>query len=314
MGGAQIFFKREDLNHTGSHKINNALGQGLLAKQMGKTTAEVMKLSERGLTRVMEEIELPLVPVLRSMEGAEGEGSQPMLGRRVVVYGGGNTAIDVARTAKRLGATDAVVVYRRTRDRMPAHDSEVEEALAEGVRKFEAQARAQGRLPAPEGGIGHLVIREDAGAVGRIGLEPGELPVAGPFEEDPDQIKRQPGPCDRRNRCGIATGKDSDLRRAGDQHQQHSLAKPDLGQRGEGEPPGLSVFLQDPDIALVLALTPPAAQQMDPEPKAPGRGHRHDQRGERTRRGLHLHPADQSHQPHPRSPEGIDERDVTQSH
>jgi 2-oxoacid:acceptor oxidoreductase delta subunit (pyruvate/2-ketoisovalerate family) len=57
----------------------------------------------------------------------------PMLGRRVVVYGGGNTALDAARTAKRLGATDALVVYRRTRERMPAHDSEVEEALAEGV-------------------------------------------------------------------------------------------------------------------------------------------------------------------------------------
>ena len=56
-----------------------------------------------------------------------------MLGRRVVVYGGGNTAIDVARTARRLGATEAVIVYRRTRERMPAHDFEVEEALEEGV-------------------------------------------------------------------------------------------------------------------------------------------------------------------------------------
>jgi 2-oxoacid:acceptor oxidoreductase delta subunit (pyruvate/2-ketoisovalerate family) len=63
------------------------------------------------------------------MEGEE----KPLLGRRVVVYGGGNTAMDVARTAKRLGASDAIVVYRRTRDRMPAHDVEVEEALEEGV-------------------------------------------------------------------------------------------------------------------------------------------------------------------------------------
>jgi NADPH-dependent glutamate synthase beta subunit-like oxidoreductase len=55
------------------------------------------------------------------------------LGRRVAVYGGGNTAMDAARTARRLGATEAVVVYRRTRDRMPAHESELEEALAEGV-------------------------------------------------------------------------------------------------------------------------------------------------------------------------------------
>lgn len=37
LGGAQIYFKREDLNHTGAHKINNVLGQALLAKKMGKT-------------------------------------------------------------------------------------------------------------------------------------------------------------------------------------------------------------------------------------------------------------------------------------
>jgi len=72
---------------------------------------------------------LDAVAVLRSMEGEQ----KPMLGRRVVVYGGGNTAIDVARTAKRLGATEAVIVYRRTREKMPAHDFEVEEALQEGV-------------------------------------------------------------------------------------------------------------------------------------------------------------------------------------
>ena len=57
----------------------------------------------------------------------------PRLGRRVVVVGGGDTAVDAARTARRLGATDAVIVYRRTRGRMPAHDEELEAALAEGV-------------------------------------------------------------------------------------------------------------------------------------------------------------------------------------
>ena len=72
---------------------------------------------------------LDAVSLLGSMEG----GGPPLLGRRVAVYGGGNTAMDAARTARRLGATDAVVVYRRTRDRMPAHDVEVEEALEEGV-------------------------------------------------------------------------------------------------------------------------------------------------------------------------------------
>jgi 2-oxoacid:acceptor oxidoreductase delta subunit (pyruvate/2-ketoisovalerate family) len=72
---------------------------------------------------------LDAVSVLRSMEGE----SKPMLGRRVVVYGGGNTALDVARTAKRLGASESIIVYRRTREKMPAHDFELEEALQEGV-------------------------------------------------------------------------------------------------------------------------------------------------------------------------------------
>jgi len=61
------------------------------------------------------------------------EGDPPLLGRRVVVYGGGDTALDAARTAKRLGATDAVIVYRRNRERMPAHGEELEQALGEGV-------------------------------------------------------------------------------------------------------------------------------------------------------------------------------------
>ena len=73
---------------------------------------------------------LDAVSVLHGMEDAD----PPKLGRRVVVYGGGNTAMDAARTARRLGATDAVVVYRRTRERMPAHDFEVQEAIEEGVR------------------------------------------------------------------------------------------------------------------------------------------------------------------------------------
>jgi NADPH-dependent glutamate synthase beta subunit-like oxidoreductase len=72
---------------------------------------------------------LDALSVLRSMDGTD----KPLLGRRVVVYGGGNTAIDVARSARRLGADEAVIVYRRTRERMPAHDFEVEEALQEGV-------------------------------------------------------------------------------------------------------------------------------------------------------------------------------------
>ena len=73
---------------------------------------------------------LDAVSVLHGLE----QGDRPMLGRRVAVYGGGNTALDTARTAKRLGASDALVVYRRTQERMPAHESEVREAEEEGIR------------------------------------------------------------------------------------------------------------------------------------------------------------------------------------
>lgn len=72
---------------------------------------------------------LDALAVLRDMD----RGDPPLLGRRVLVYGGGNTALDVARTAKRLGATETLIVYRRNREKMPAHDFEVEEALDEGI-------------------------------------------------------------------------------------------------------------------------------------------------------------------------------------
>lgn len=61
-------------------------------------------------------------------------GQPPLLGRRVVVYGGGNTAMDAARTAKRLGATETMIVYRRDREHMPAHEFEADEAIEEGVK------------------------------------------------------------------------------------------------------------------------------------------------------------------------------------
>ncbi len=61
------------------------------------------------------------------------EGDPPLLGRHVVVYGGGDTAVDAARTARRLGATDPVVVYRRNQERMRADPQELEEALGEGI-------------------------------------------------------------------------------------------------------------------------------------------------------------------------------------
>jgi NADPH-dependent glutamate synthase beta subunit-like oxidoreductase len=73
-----------------------------------------------------------VMPGLRFLREVN-RGESPAIGRRVVVVGGGNTAIDCARTALRLGS-DVVVLYRRGRAEMPAHPEEVEHAVCEGVR------------------------------------------------------------------------------------------------------------------------------------------------------------------------------------
>ncbi len=61
-------------------------------------------------------------------------GERPVIGRRVAVYGGGNTAMDAARVARRLGADESVIVYRRTLEQMPAHAEERISAEQEGVK------------------------------------------------------------------------------------------------------------------------------------------------------------------------------------
>ncbi len=67
-------------------------------------------------------------------------GEQPHSGERVIVTGGGNTAIDAARTALRLGASEVTILYRRSREEMPAIAAEIEEALAEGITLVERVA------------------------------------------------------------------------------------------------------------------------------------------------------------------------------
>jgi NADPH-dependent glutamate synthase beta subunit-like oxidoreductase/coenzyme F420-reducing hydrogenase delta subunit len=67
---------------------------------------------------------------LRQVHG----GSHVNLGDRVVVIGGGNVAMDAARTARRLGPNEVTIVYRRSEKEMPAYDKEVEEAKEEGVK------------------------------------------------------------------------------------------------------------------------------------------------------------------------------------
>jgi NADPH-dependent glutamate synthase beta subunit-like oxidoreductase/Pyruvate/2-oxoacid:ferredoxin oxidoreductase delta subunit len=75
----------------------------------------------------------PIVDAVSFLRGV-ASGERPAIGRRVAVYGGGNTAMDAARVARRLGAEEALIVYRRTREQMPAHEEEAEDAEREGVR------------------------------------------------------------------------------------------------------------------------------------------------------------------------------------
>ena len=69
-----------------------------------------------------------------SFLNSANDGEPVKIGRRVAIYGGGNTAMDAARTAKRLGAVEAMIIYRRDRSSMPAHDFEADEAIEEGIK------------------------------------------------------------------------------------------------------------------------------------------------------------------------------------
>ncbi len=92
---------------------------------IGAGAAKHVDIPARDAARVLDAVSL-----LHDVSSGE----PPRLGRRVVVYGGGNTAMDAARTAKRLGAEDALIVYRRDRAHMPARAFEADEAIEEGVR------------------------------------------------------------------------------------------------------------------------------------------------------------------------------------
>lgn len=90
-----------------------------------------------------------------------GKGAE--LGDRVAVIGGGNAAIDSARTALRLGAKEVTIIYRRTRAEMPASPEEIDEALAEGVQiHFLA---APSRIISHDGRVELECIRMELGAM-----------------------------------------------------------------------------------------------------------------------------------------------------
>ncbi len=92
--------------------------------------------------------------------GANPAGANPAgaikVGRRVAVIGGGNVATDAARTARRLGAGEVDLIYRRTRSEMPAYDEEIEGAVHEGV-TLRFLTAPKSVSPAPDCGSGGLM-------------------------------------------------------------------------------------------------------------------------------------------------------------
>ena len=92
---------------------------------IGAEVSRHVEIPARDAARVLDAVTF--------LRGADA-GEAPRLGRRVIVYGGGNTAMDAARTARRLGADEALIVYHRDRVHMPARAFEADEAIEEGIK------------------------------------------------------------------------------------------------------------------------------------------------------------------------------------
>ena len=114
-----------------NHKVEDVLAE----KESGKFDAVFIAIG----AHLSKRVDIPardagtiLDAVSFLRKAASGEA--PKLGRRVAIYGGGNTAMDAARTARRLGAEEALIIYRRDREHMPAHPFEADEAMEEGVK------------------------------------------------------------------------------------------------------------------------------------------------------------------------------------
>jgi formate dehydrogenase (NADP+) beta subunit len=114
-----------------NHKVDDLLAEKVdghfdaVFVAIGASISKHVDIPARDAARVLD-----AVSFLRGVS----TGERPLLGRRVVVYGGGNTAMDAARTAKRLGAEETLIIYHRDRAHMSARAFEADEALEEGVK------------------------------------------------------------------------------------------------------------------------------------------------------------------------------------
>ncbi len=110
-------------------------------------------------------------------------GTSPDLGRRIVVVGGGDVAMDCARSARRLSDGRVEILYRRTLDEMPAHHEEIEDLAAEGItiRELVAPLRAiaqDGRLAALECGVMELGEPDGSGRPRPVAIPGGEITLS----------------------------------------------------------------------------------------------------------------------------------------
>ena len=156
LGGARIFLKREDLNHTGAHKVNNVLGQALLARRMGKTRL----IAETGA----------------GMHGVATATAAALLGLPCVVYMG---ALDVARQApnvdrmRALGA-EVVAVQSGSRTLKDAMNEAIRDWAASAEHTFYVIGTVAGPAPYPEmvkafqSVIGREARRQCLDKVGRL--------------------------------------------------------------------------------------------------------------------------------------------------
>jgi NADH-quinone oxidoreductase subunit F len=109
------------------------------------------------------------------------------VGRNVAIIGGGNVAVDVARTALRLGAESVTVLYRRTREEMPAYAEEVEEALNEGV-KFEFLVAPKEIVVGNGAAKGVRCLRMELGEFDRSGRRRPKERAGADFVAEADQV------------------------------------------------------------------------------------------------------------------------------
>jgi NADH-quinone oxidoreductase subunit F len=127
-----------------------------------------------------------MAEAIRFLRDYNVRGSAPV-GKKVVIIGGGNAAIDAARTAIRLGAESATILYRRTRAEMPAYKEEVEEAEREGVRITELAAPSE--IVVKNGRVaGVKCSRMTLGEFDRSGRRRPEATGAADFTLEADQI------------------------------------------------------------------------------------------------------------------------------